>query len=59
MSKTYMCSFFCYFEEAGSVTKHYQQLPLKDISKWIDAYRFKHPNVQSISVRVWFERESA
>lgn len=51
-------SIRCYYTD-GTYTKHYQELELKDLRKWIEAYRFTHPNVRSISIRVWFEGEGA
>lgn len=30
-------------------------MPLTDIKKWVEAYRFTHPNVQSISIKIWFD----
>lgn len=51
-SKVYGVSFRCYYEQ-GDKTQHYQTMPLRDIPKWIEAYQFTHPNVQSISVKIW------
>ena len=48
-----LVSFRCYFPDGG-VCNHYQSLPLFDISKWIESYRFTHPNCSAISVKVWF-----
>lgn len=48
----YRVSFRCYYEE-NKVT-HYQELPLTDIPKWVEAYRFTHPEVLAISVRINF-----
>lgn len=31
-----------------------QTLSLSDIGKWIDCYRFTHPDCISVSVKVWF-----
>ena len=45
-------SFHCYYEN-NIVTKS-QSLPLSDIGKWIDCYRFTHPECISVSVKVWF-----
>lgn len=49
----YDVSFRCYFPGDG-VCNHMQRMPLKDIPRWIDSYRFTHPNCVSISVKVWF-----
>lgn len=54
---TYNVSFRCFFsDEMGRhYTNHYQNdFPLDDIPKWLDAYHFTHPNVESVSVKVWF-----
>lgn len=55
MKRTYDISFRCYFPEQGNYTTHRQAMPLKDIPKWIEAYTFTHPNVESISVKIWFD----
>ena len=55
-NKAYQMSFRCYFGgSADNLTKHRQELPLKDIPKWIEAYQFTHPTCRSISVKVWFD----
>ena len=57
-NKAYQMSFRCYFGgSADNLTKHRQELPLKDIPKWIEAYQFTHPTCRSISVKVWFDAE--
>ncbi|MDY3281294.1 hypothetical protein [Dysosmobacter sp.] len=53
MKKAYPISFRCYFPGAGNIVNHYQTMPLRDIPKWIEAYLFTHPNVESISVKFW------
>lgn len=45
-------SFHCYYDN-NVVTKQ-QVIPLCDIGKWIDCYRFIHPECLSVSVKVWF-----
>lgn len=58
-SKVYPMSFRCYFGGGPeNHTKHRQELPLKDIAKWIEAYQFTHPTCRSISVKVWFETDT-
>ena len=52
----YDVSFRCYYHEAENSTTHYRMLPLEDIPRWIEAYRFTHPNVRSITCKVWFEK---
>ena len=53
MNEEYNFSFRCFF---GSMryNSHYQRLALCDVPKWIDCYRFTHPNCQSISMKIWF-----
>lgn len=55
MKRTYNISFQCYYPERGNYTTHKQVMQLKDIAKWIEAYTFTHPNVQSISVKIWMD----
>jgi len=52
----YNFSFRCYFDGADgpSYTTHYQPLPISDIPRWLDAYRFTHPDCKAISVKIWF-----
>ena len=50
-------SFRCYFERNGDMlfnTHYVPDFPLADIPKWIECYRFTHPNVMSINVKIWF-----
>lgn len=56
-NKAYQMSFRCYSGGPDNLTKHRQELPLKDIPKWIEAYQFTHPTCRSISVKVGFETE--
>ena len=53
MSKIYVVSFRCYYGEGQKYTQHTQELPLEDIGRWLEAYRFTHPAVYAISVKVW------
>lgn len=57
MKPTFDISFRCYYTQPGDFTTHYQTMQLKDIAKWVEAYRFTHPGVQSISVKIWFHGE--
>lgn len=57
MKPIFDVSFRCYYEKPGDYTTHYQSMPLAQIPKWIEAYQFTHPSVQSISVKVWFHEE--
>lgn len=52
MKRAYPISFRCYYNK-GNVTNHYQTMPLKDIARWLESYMFTHPNVESISVKIW------
>ncbi len=47
--------FRCHYE-AGHYTEHRADIPLKDIKKWVEAYHFTHPEVKSMSIRIWFEK---
>lgn len=51
-----LISFRCYYS-GGNSTSHLQVLSLDSISKWIECYRFTHPECISISVKVWFSGE--
>ena len=55
MSKAQTCSvsFICHYND--NQTKHRQDMPLKDIPKWIEAYKFTHPDCKSISLKIWFD----
>lgn len=59
--KTYNVSFRCYYdsENGSQYSNHYQPLAIKDIPKWIDAYRFTHPSCISITTKVWFTEPPA
>ena len=48
----YDISFRCFYP-AGEPTQHRQQMKLSDIPKWIESYKFTHPNCTSISVKIW------
>lgn len=54
--KAYDMNFRCYFPGTGNHTNHRQIMPLEDVKKWVEAYQFTHPNVESITVKVWFKR---
>ena len=53
MKQEYNVSFHCYYKTQGNITRHMQRMPLKDIPRWIEAYMFTHPEVVSISVKIW------
>lgn len=52
-AKLYRISFRCYYD--GNYTQHYQDMTLKDIPKWIEAYKFTHPEVNAITIQIRFE----
>lgn len=56
MPEIYNVSFRCFFPGSDETrySTHYQPLPLTDIPRWLDAYRFTHPNCISITAKVWF-----
>ena len=54
MKPTFNISFRCYYGPADYTT-HKQALKLSEIPKWVEAYKFTHPNVKSISIKIWFE----
>ena len=51
--KIYRLSIRCYFSGFQNYTHHMQEMRLKDIEKWVEAYRFTHPKVESITVKVY------
>lgn len=55
--KTYKISFRCFYPGDTMPTKHYQDLTLKELPKWIEAYEFTHPNCESITVKIWLHDE--
>lgn len=52
-AKQYTLSFRCFYEGSRNYTQHFQTMPLKDIEKWIDAYRYTHPALEAVSVIIW------
>lgn len=57
MNKVYTLSIRCYFPGTGNYTHHMQDMPLKDIAKWVNAYQFTHPNVENISIKIYLDRK--
>lgn len=54
--KTYDISIRCYYPN-GNKTQHSQTLPLKDIAKWVEAYRFTHPACKAVTFKIWLHDE--
>lgn len=55
----YNFSFRCFFpteegSEEPNFSSHYQRLALSDLPRWIDSYKFTHPNCQSLTCKMWF-----
>lgn len=58
MTKEYNLSIRCHFGDMpGNYTQHYQSMKLGDIKKWVEAYKYTHPTVKSITVKIWLEDE--
>lgn len=56
--RMYHIRFRCYFgKNAGNYTDHNMVMELKEIGRWIEAYTFTHPNVHSITAKVWPQDE--
>lgn len=45
--------FRCYYPD-GSYTEHRLSLSVSDIPRWLDSYKFTHPNCLSISFKIWW-----
>lgn len=54
MVREYDLSIRCFYG-ATNYTQHRQAMKLRDIAKWIEAYQFTHPNVKSITVKIWLK----
>ena len=54
----YLLSFRCYYPESSHYSHHVQELALEEIGQWVEAYRFTHPKVTAITVRVLFGKEA-
>lgn len=55
--KKYKFSIRCYFRHSSHYTHHLQSMTLDEIGKWMEAYRFTHPECVSISAKVYIEKE--
>lgn len=51
--RTYNISFRCFYPGDSEPTKHYQDLQLSEIAKWVEAYKFTHPNCEAITFKIW------
>lgn len=57
MNDCYNVSFRCFYDDNSGVhwtTHYFPAFPVADIPRWMDAYKFTHPNCTAISVKVWF-----
>ena len=52
----FQVSFFCFYPN-GSHVVHVQSMPVFDIPRWIEAYKFTHPACSAISCKLWFVPE--
>lgn len=56
--KKYHVRFRCHFgKDAKNYVDHNMTMEVKDIGKWIEAYTFTHPDVKSITAKVWPQDE--
>lgn len=56
-TESFNVSFRCFYSDECGVhfTTHYNPaFALSDIPRWLDSYKFTHPNCIAISVKVWF-----
>ena len=56
IDKVISISFRCYYGN-GNKTTHKQNLKISKIPRWIDSYKFTHPDCQAITCKVWFHEE--
>lgn len=50
----YNVNFRCYYPN-GNCNDHRRRMDAGDIPRWIDSYKFTHPDCISISIKVWFD----
>ena len=55
--KNYQLSIRCYFPGLRNYTTHRQTMMLKEVPKWMEAYKFTHPQAEAITVKVWLKDE--
>lgn len=53
--KLYHMSIRTYFPGVGNHVNHYRDMTLKDIKKWVEAYKLTHPNCEAITVKIYLE----
>lgn len=51
-------SFQAYFKDGGS-SRHYAEVKETELGKWLDCYKFTHPNCESITIKYWFDEKEA
>lgn len=50
--KEYSLSIRCFFIGSTRYTQHYAVMPLRDLEKWVEAYQYTHPTLESVMVRI-------
>ncbi len=50
-------TFHCFFPDDTTPVRKTQDLKLSEIPKWVEAYKFTHPNCEAVSIKVWFHDE--
>lgn len=53
MEQKQWITFRIYFPN-GNRQNHGQYLSISEIGKWIECYKFTHPDAESITAKVWF-----
>lgn len=49
----YHVNFRCNYPN-GNRNDHRRVMDIADIPRWVDAYKFTHPDCISITVKIWF-----
>ena len=52
MKKIYSVSIRTYYPN-GNRCDHHAEIEQKEIAKWIECYKFTHPDCTSITVKIW------
>ena len=51
-------SIRCYYPgKPDNYTQHYPEIKLSELPKWIKAYQYTHPTMQSMSIKMWFKED--